>query len=340
MSLRADYIKLLGPSGFSGEGVLASIPASGVCYVICKAGPSIQKLDWVLQCDHNTSYQFLRARQIPGSLATVLIGSWANAETILIDGLTYTGATSTTTWSTRGISIAGTDAQDATLLQKAINGGALVTLASVEAADYVTITDPVTGDDYVFTAHTDTTTAANREFSISGTDAQDAAELVACINDGDYGVPNVTATQGAATGEVLLQNDASYDDYPVVTSSSGTTLAVSSIGHPYLYATISTATLTLRWRDSLVDRLVGNCPSFFTAKTGTATTHAAFTDTLLTQLQIEAAQVTGLTDNSTSEGQIYTQTLNGAPFGVLKVTNADGSNADIVRVSAYRVPWS
>lgn len=339
MTVRADYIKLLGPSGFSNEGVLASIPASGVCYVICKAGPAIEKLDWVLQYDHNTSYQFLRALEIPTSLATMLIGSWANAETILVMGKTYTGATSTTTWSTGGISVAGTDAADATLLQKAINGGSLVTLASAANEDYLTITDPVTGDDYVFTAHTDTTTAANREFSIAGTDAQDAAELVTCINDSTYGVPNVTATQGAATGEVLLQNDASYDDYPVVTSSSGTTLAVSSIGHTYLCADISTATLTLRWRDSLVDRLIGNCPSFFTAKTGTATTHASFTDTLLTQLQVEAAPVTGLTDNSTTGGQVYTQTLNGAPFGVLKITNADGSNANIVRVSAYKVPW-
>lgn len=337
MSLRADYIKLLGPSGFSQEGVLASIPASGVCYVVCKAGPAIEKIDWVLQANRNHSYQLFRMLAIPSSLASVVIGSLANTETILIQGNTYTGATSTTTWSTGGISVAGTDAADATLLQKAINGGTVVTLASVEAGDTVVVTD-ATGTTHTLTAHADTTTEANGEFSISGTDAQDAGELVKCVT-GDYALSGITVTQGAATGEVLFQTTADYDSYPDVESSNGTRLAVSTIGHTYLCADISSATLTLRWRDALVDRLIGNCPSFFTAKTGTATTHAAFTDTLLTSLQAEAAQVTGLTDNSTTGGQVYTQTLNGAPFGVLAVTNADGSNANIVRVSAYKVPF-
>ena len=66
-----------------------------------------------------------------------------------------------------------------------------LTLVSVVALDAVTI------NGLVFTAHTDTTTPANREFSVAGSDTQDAAELVICINDPVYGVPGVTASNAA-----------------------------------------------------------------------------------------------------------------------------------------------
>lgn len=71
-----------------------------------------------------------------------------------------------------------------------------ITLASVLAGDTVII------GGLTFTAHTDTTTVANREFDISGDDTADAAELATCINDGTYGVPGVTAT--SALGVVTL----------------------------------------------------------------------------------------------------------------------------------------
>ncbi len=68
-----------------------------------------------------------------------------------------------------------------------------------------------------FTAHVDTTTVANREFDISGSDTADALELLTCINDATYGVPNVTATQVA--GEVLLVADDSATTSITVTSN-------------------------------------------------------------------------------------------------------------------------
>lgn len=63
-----------------------------------------------------------------------------------------------------------------------------LTLATALAGETVVI------NGITFTAHATTTTVANREFSIAGTDTQDAAELVTCINDATYGVPGVTAT--------------------------------------------------------------------------------------------------------------------------------------------------
>lgn len=53
-----------------------------------------------------------------------------------------------------------------------------------------------------FTAHATVTTLADREFSISGTDTDDAVELCLCINDATYGVPGVTAS--SALGVVTL----------------------------------------------------------------------------------------------------------------------------------------
>ena len=63
-----------------------------------------------------------------------------------------------------------------------------ITLATVLAGETIII------NGLTFTAHADTTTVANREFSISGDDAADAAELVTCINDPTYGVPGITAS--------------------------------------------------------------------------------------------------------------------------------------------------
>lgn len=65
-------------------------------------------------------------------------------------------------------------------------------LASVLAGQTITI------NDLVFTAHAATTTASAREFAISGSNAADATELAALINNATYGVPNVAAAASGA----------------------------------------------------------------------------------------------------------------------------------------------
>lgn len=74
--------------------------------------------------------------------------------------------------------------------------GATITLATFTAGSVIVI------NGLTFTGHASTTTVANREFDISGTDTADAAELVTCINDATYGVPGITAT--SALGVVTL----------------------------------------------------------------------------------------------------------------------------------------
>ena len=103
---------------------------------------------------------------------------------------------------------------EATITANALATELTITLATFLADGTITI------NGLVFTAHATVTTPANREFSISGNDTADAAELVICINDAAYGVPGVTASNaaGAVTliatdpGEKVITVSSSPDD--------------------------------------------------------------------------------------------------------------------------------
>jgi hypothetical protein len=100
-----------------------------------------------------------------------------------------------------------------------VTANALVTKATITLATFLA-TGTITINGIVFTAHASTTTVANREFSISGNDTADAAELVTCINDATYGVPGVFATSAAGVvtlistvaGKTLITISSSPDD--------------------------------------------------------------------------------------------------------------------------------
>jgi hypothetical protein len=94
-----------------------------------------------------------------------------------------------------------------------------ITLATVLAGETITI------NGLVFTAHADTTTVANREFSISGTDTQDAVELCTCINDSTYGVPGVTASNAAA---VITLVSTEPGETAITAASTDTTFTVAT----------------------------------------------------------------------------------------------------------------
>lgn len=98
-----------------------------------------------------------------------------------------------------------------------------LTLASVQAADEVTI------NGVTFTAHASTTTPADREFSVGGNDAADAAALAACINDADYGVPNVTAAVNSNV--VTLTSGEPVYTAVTVTDAAGTITAAVTAGY-------------------------------------------------------------------------------------------------------------
>lgn len=95
-----------------------------------------------------------------------------------------------------------------------------VALATVLAGETVVI------NGLTFLAHTDTTTVADREFSISGNDTADAAALATLINDATYGVPGVSAVN--STGTLTLTAD----------DPGATTISASSGDSTFTIATI------------------------------------------------------------------------------------------------------
>lgn len=96
---------------------------------------------------------------------------------------------------------------------------AVITLANPSNADTVTI------NGIVFTAHTDTTTVAERKFKIDGDNDADAVALAGLINHATYGVPGVTATAGTAT--VTLTSTVPGAVVITVTTSNATRIAPS-----------------------------------------------------------------------------------------------------------------
>lgn len=103
---------------------------------------------------------------------------------------------------------------------------ATITLDTFLAGGEVTI------NGVTFTAHANTTTEADREFAIDGSDTEDAAELVGLINDETYGVPGVTAS--SAAGVITLEADDGYDititsDPDDATAVKATVAAVAAV---------------------------------------------------------------------------------------------------------------
>lgn len=141
-------------------------------------------------------------------LAVLLVAAMAATKTTKVELLQASDAGGT---GAKGIPSTAGQLATATITANALVAEATVTLATFLAGGTITI------NGITFTAHATTTTVANREFSIAGTDTQDAAELVTCINDPTYGVPGVVASNAA--GVVTLKASAPGDTLITVSSN-------------------------------------------------------------------------------------------------------------------------
>ena len=94
--------------------------------------------------------------------------------------------------------VAGTGAKVITAGVAVATANSLATKATA-ALSTVLAADTITINGITFTAHTNTTTLASRQFAIDGSDTADGDELASCINDATYGVPGVTATNSSGT---------------------------------------------------------------------------------------------------------------------------------------------
>ena len=101
-----------------------------------------------------------------------------------------------------------------------------LTFATVTAGQTIIVSDGTTSQTY--TAHASTTNVSNRQFSISGTDAQDAAEFVTCITDATYGHPTITASAASNVVTLNAVNAAANTDISTPTGSAvGATVTVA-----------------------------------------------------------------------------------------------------------------
>lgn len=98
-----------------------------------------------------------------------------------------------------------------------------VKLTNVQAGDTITV------NGLTFTAHATTTNTALRQFKISGTDIQDSAELVTCLNAATFGVPNQTAASGSI-GSIYYVRIQQWPGHSITASSSNATrIAISPL---------------------------------------------------------------------------------------------------------------
>ena len=108
-----------------------------------------------------------------------------------------------------------------------VTSPALITKATVALASVLNGTT-ITINGLVFTAHTNTTVLATRQFSIATDDTAGAVQLALCINDATYGVPGLTAT--AVTGTITLIATNGYEgDYTITLLQSSTTFTFAQI---------------------------------------------------------------------------------------------------------------
>lgn len=160
----------------------------------------------------NVTGSYFAAKDYRRALAVLQVGALAATKTAKLEIFEATDAT-------------GTGAQLITGAAATVTANAAVTEMTVALAS-VANGEAITINGVTFTAHTDTTTAASRQFAIDGDNTADAAALAGLINDADYGVSGVTAT--ANTGTITLKaTDPGATTITVTTAASTFTLATT-----------------------------------------------------------------------------------------------------------------
>lgn len=173
--------------------------------------------------DSNVTGRYYEAKDYRRALAVLQVGALAATKTAKIEVFEAKDA-------------AGTSAQLLTGATATITANAAVTEMTI-ALTTVLAGAAITINGLTFTAHATATTAANREFSISGTDIDDAAALATVINNATYGVPGVTASASAGTitlkatdpGETTITASSAAATYTIATTQAEAYVELSGI---------------------------------------------------------------------------------------------------------------
>jgi hypothetical protein len=159
-----------------------------------------------------------------------------------------------------GITLTPTEAtgsQVATVLRK---GAVRIPVSGITDAVKLTFATVTNGQTIIFngdtyTAHTNTTTKATKTFSIAGSDTEDVAEFMSCVNDATHGTPGVTAVAGTA-GVCYLVSDAT------ITAITGTAQgATVTVDHAATYTSDVAEGDILYWSGTNASPVVSKQPA-------------------------------------------------------------------------------
>lgn len=207
-----------------GLGKIATIANAATVYVRCDTNDiGYGRVDWRIQADQKHDLQFYKARSIVDSVTLTLSG-FTEADTIVINGITYTGESTANTadYASRKFSTAGgTDTLDAAELAKVINADYAVVTAgtSVAATDKLTITTDEGAHVIEAAAEAD---YPNGKYGLDATAATEAASIVLAINHKD----NVTLASVTA-GDTVTINGTVFTAHATTTTASKREFAIS-----------------------------------------------------------------------------------------------------------------
>ena len=205
-----------------------------------KALYEMQKIDVGIQAQSlngNITGRFYPVGKYGRVLAVLTAGAMTAIKTAKIELLHVKDLAGT---DSKGIPTTAEQTAIATITVNTLVTKAMITLSTLFAGGTITI------NGLVFTAHADTTTYANREFSISVNDTADAVKLVKCINvatTGFYNTPGVIAT--SAAGVVTLISEKTREEVITISSDPDDATCVKATVEAQAYVELNVSKMDL-----------------------------------------------------------------------------------------------
>ena len=279
--------------------------------------------------------------------ATITVATCVANDTVTINGLTFSGKTSTAVARDRRFSVDTDDTATATSLTSLIND-ATYGVDGVTATSALGVITLIPDYGTTITMDSDFATITCKDAAgVEGITASNASGTVSLTrNSADYtvavtstghvhnpitiaaarGIPGVLATSNAAEVDICPSWDSiDGDEFTVVPSAN--TITWVRYGIPGVTATSAGAVVTVVPKAT-------NGATVLQSVTGTAAGDWAVAYTTLSNLIISAAATVDAAANSTTAGGDYIDTLNGYEYAYLGVTNKSGSGAMTCTVGA------
>ena len=307
-----------------GMGKIATLASTETVYIRCDCSDqAYAAVDWIVNTDAKVDLSFYVAREVADEV-TATLSSFVDTDTIVINGLTYTGESTAgdAAWASRKFLTETSDTADAAELAACINADYAVTTAgtSVAGTDKLTITTDEG-------AHTITAAAAadydGGKYGLSATVATELASIVLAINhkdnitcassvdDDTVTINDIVFTSAAAEDKSAREFDNDASDNATATSLAAC-INDSTYGVDGVTASVSSNVVSLA-RDSQSDTI--------TLTTSSATTLATESAGGVPGVTAEATGATGELGITPTWTETLTVAEAGDQLTVVKIDN-------------------